>query len=113
MKDTWICCSMHDKSERRGIWYRKIKDQIQICAGREGDDEFISVTVGDTFTEKHLITLVRCLKIGDWMLTETETSRIVEENKDKVLSENEQYELYDKMRNPYNMPSERKRNGEN
>lgn len=39
------CVCMHDGAMRRGLWYRydvKI-GTIEICSGREGDDEYLKI----------------------------------------------------------------------
>lgn len=42
-EDGWICVAMHDPSGRRGLWYRLTAEGIEICAGREGDDDFVKI----------------------------------------------------------------------
>jgi hypothetical protein len=47
------CVAMHDSSGRRGLWYRIAgpdssgQTQLEICAGREGDDVSVSIPSTD------------------------------------------------------------------
>jgi len=74
--DGMMCCSMHDVSGRRGIWYRLMpKDsnwftatEIQVAAGREGDDWFAILRVGDVVSNQTIRDLLECLSVGTWML---------------------------------------------
>ncbi len=82
---------MHDPTGRRGIWYRTettptptsdgqrpIKStypavtKVEIVAGREGDDEAVTLRVGDTISLEMLHRLEGCLRIGAWMLEEAQ-----------------------------------------
>ncbi len=90
------CVSMHDPKGRRGIWYRTETEatscmrtiatsdgqrsvettypavtKIEIVAGREGDDESVTLRVGDTITLEMLYRLEGCLRVGAWMLEES------------------------------------------
>lgn len=76
------CCSMHDKSGRRGIWFREVKLGIQIVAGREGDDCEVTLTLGKTITDNSLAQLLSCLLTGAWM-QEDEGPDIMGVNKEK------------------------------
>lgn len=84
------CVSMHDPTGRRGIWYRTettptptptargrsrrplAVTKVEIVAGREGDDEEVTLRVGDTITLEMLHRLEGCLRIGAWMLEEAQ-----------------------------------------
>lgn len=87
------CVSMHDPTGRRGIWYRTettptptptsdgqrsvtstypAVTKVEIVAGREGDDEEVTLRVGDTITLEMLHHLEGCLRIGAWMLEEAQ-----------------------------------------
>lgn len=69
--DSWRCCSMHDPSGRRGIWFRfQTNGKFEICAGREGDDAKVTLQVGDTLTYTNLGQLLACLEYGAWMQEE-------------------------------------------
>lgn len=58
----WRCCSMHDPSGRRGIWYRTTETgELRIVAGREGDDA--EVLIPKEFAKP----LADCLSYGAWM----------------------------------------------
>ncbi len=87
-----VCVSMHDPTGRRGIWYRTettptlctrtastypAVTEVEIVAGREGDDEAVTMRVGDTITLEMLHRLEGCLRVGAWMLEEAaERARI-------------------------------------
>ena len=51
------CCSMHDTDGRRGIWWRRTPGTIEVCAGREGDDWHVKLSVGDVLTERTIESL--------------------------------------------------------
>lgn len=67
----WVCCSMHDPSGRRGVWFRVVAGGVEVCAGREGDDWYCKLTVGEVFSERNLRALLDCLEVGDHVLTES------------------------------------------
>lgn len=68
----WSCCSMHDPTERRGIWWRVIGDTLEIRAGREGDDVAVRLTVGNVLSQKQLRAIDDCLSVGAWMIDQSE-----------------------------------------
>lgn len=88
--DDWRCCSMHDPSGRRGIWFKtdgvdlvaddigcgmlqtETVNQIEICAGREGDDAEVTLRAGQTLTKTDVLALLGCLEVGAWMHEENE-----------------------------------------
>lgn len=47
-----------DPSKRRGLWARRRGDALELAAGREGDDAYLRLTVGDVVTAKHLDAIV-------------------------------------------------------
>jgi hypothetical protein len=54
----WILAAMNDKSGRRGIWYKPFKDGcVEVCGGREGDDNYVKLEVGQTLTEEDIKAL--------------------------------------------------------
>lgn len=77
----WSCCSFHDESGRRGIWYRLTKDGVELCAGREGDDDHVLITVGDVVTEETVRKLAGALRTGAWVLECAEYNRRYREAK--------------------------------
>lgn len=66
----WTCCSLHDPSMRRGLWYRTSDDDtsLELCAGREGDDEYIQLKVGQTLTKENLKALGSILNLNTWTM---------------------------------------------
>ena len=44
---TWIRIGRYDRAERRALWVRLGKDSIELCSGREGDDDYAKLTVDD------------------------------------------------------------------
>ena len=54
--EEWQIVAQHDL--RRGVWFREERDAggnllaVEICAGREGDDEFVRIERGDLSPEK-------------------------------------------------------------
>jgi len=41
-KPAWQIAAKHDM--RRGLWFRLTDTQIEICAGREGDDCYLTIS---------------------------------------------------------------------
>lgn len=66
----WKCISMHDPSGRRGVWFRvnSQNSTIEICAGREGDDWYSKIEVGNIISINDIKNLAECLSVGSWML---------------------------------------------
>lgn len=55
----WTLVAMNDPAGRRGIWYRQPDETtLEVCAGREGDDEYLRVAVGDTVTLSVMLSLL-------------------------------------------------------
>ena len=50
----WVEVTMADS--RRGLWIRETDGKIEVCGGREGDDVYLSFSVGETLTAEHLRT---------------------------------------------------------
>lgn len=65
----WQLVSMHDPALRRGIWFRRDGDAVEICAGREGNDFRCRIAPG-TIDAKTIAFLVECLDTGRWMVSE-------------------------------------------
>lgn len=73
----WRCAAMHDPSGRRGLWYRDVRMGpepthlellhpgprvgVEVCAGREGDDAFVALAVGQTLAAADVAALAECL----------------------------------------------------
>jgi hypothetical protein len=58
--DGWRCCANHDRSGRRGMWYRVADGRIEVRAGREGDDNYMSAPI-DSATGRGLRDLCETL----------------------------------------------------
>ena len=63
----WTLVATHDPTLRRGLWMRgDAQEGIEICAGREGDDEYVSLKPGETLTSEILSRIYTCmLSLGD------------------------------------------------
>lgn len=48
---------------RRGLWFRRDPQtgKMEICAGREGDDAHVVLTVGECLTAETVTSLEECL----------------------------------------------------
>lgn len=66
--EKWQCCSMHDESQRRGIWYRETEEGLEIRGGREGDDCRAVLKKGEVLTEEAIRRIIDVLDVGSWML---------------------------------------------
>lgn len=84
----WELCSVHDRSGRRGIWYRRINgpDQLidgmtckgplvalEVCGGREGDDYYAKFTIGEPVSREAVIGLIDVFETSSWMMEENPT----------------------------------------
>jgi hypothetical protein len=68
----WRCAAMHDKAERRGLWYLESSgftkvDSVVIVAGREGNDDRFEIQVGETMTQDKIDALMGCLQTAAWV----------------------------------------------
>lgn len=70
----WVLCAMNDESHRRGVWMRTTQDpvtkfitKLEVCAGREGDDWYVSLEPGEV-TVRQLYNLEECLNMGAAMV---------------------------------------------
>jgi len=65
-KPSWELVAMADY--RRGIWLRQNKDKtvLEVCAGREGDDEYVKLTVGEVLTAQQLSQLEGVFRAFRW-----------------------------------------------
>lgn len=65
----WQIAAQHDR--RRGLWYRTKVDidhkvlTLEICAGREGDDDYVKIERGQV-PDAVLDGLVACLQSAVW-----------------------------------------------
>jgi len=70
---TWTLIAMHDEAGRRGVWYRadiepgSQVNTIELCAGREGGDDFVRLRIGETLTYEKMQKLLQLLSTGSWM----------------------------------------------
>lgn len=48
----WVPLSIPDG--RRGIWMRVTKDKVELCSGREGDDNHVSFKLGEKVSERDI-----------------------------------------------------------
>lgn len=57
----WEAISVPDG--RRGLWLRfnLPTGKLEVCAGREGDDAYVVLSVGKRLTQKKLTSLIDCL----------------------------------------------------
>lgn len=85
-KPYWRLCAMNDPSGRRGIWYRVLPrdrldaerdavvtgrdgfDTLELCAGREGDDSYARIAVGEVITRETMMAIESVLATGAWMI---------------------------------------------
>jgi len=61
--------------DRRGLWVRKTPGLLEICAGREGDDAYVALRVGEAITEHHLVLLEDVLDTAAFALEVGEDNR--------------------------------------
>jgi len=64
----WWIAAQHDP--RRGLWYRVVEDgrkvtSLEICAGREGDDDYVKIERGQV-PDAVFDGLVACLQSAVW-----------------------------------------------
>jgi hypothetical protein len=62
----WELLCMYDPAGRRGIWTRSRLDGygIEICTGREGDDDYVIIRIGDVVTAEMLSVLLGMIDYG-------------------------------------------------
>ena len=46
---------------RRGLWVRLV-ESLELCAGREGDDDYLRLDIGQVFTRQDLHTLYELME---------------------------------------------------
>lgn len=102
----WTLAAMHDPSHRRGLWYRehpwnayeaRIAStslplyKVELCSGREGDDRYVSLEVGQIITAETLQDLRDVLESAAWMAREDgvadEDGRVVAWKKNASMNE--------------------------
>lgn len=66
----WYLAVRDDPSRRRGIWIKETRGeggrivQVELCAGREGDDAYVQIVDGQAPTARDLHDLVDCIECG-------------------------------------------------
>lgn len=68
---------MLDPAGRRGVWYRTTPvtsygetiARLEICAGREGDDNYAVLSLGETVNERTLHEFADALNTGEWCVS--------------------------------------------
>lgn len=51
---------------RRGLWMRYTKNSVDLCAGREGDDDYIKLTAGQHLTQEDIAAIVGIVLTLRW-----------------------------------------------
>lgn len=68
----WRLCAMNDPAQRRGIWYRydNFSDLkvLELCGGREGDDHYVKLELGQSITFEVIRQLMYTLSTAEWVL---------------------------------------------
>lgn len=68
---------MLDPAGRRGVWYRTTPvtcygetiTRLEICAGREGDDNYAVLLLGETVNDRTLHEFADALNTGEWCVS--------------------------------------------
>ena len=50
----WTLLVMHDPAIRRGLWCRETEGKVELCAGREGGDDYVMLKEGAAITPEML-----------------------------------------------------------
>ncbi len=67
----YVQCAQYDSDYRRAIWYRKNKDDsIEVCAGREGDDDYVKLVPGEPLTKETMAAIGDILATGTMIVDE-------------------------------------------
>ncbi len=74
----YICVTMGD--HRRGLWYRIADAGIEVCAGREGDDDHVKLRVGELVTAQQIAELAGCLESVVWARDMSSATLLIREN---------------------------------
>ncbi len=68
----WTLAAMNDPVRRRGLWYKVDNWQsptvLEVCGGREGDDYYLKLELGQTVTNINLKALDNVLSTCRWVL---------------------------------------------
>lgn len=64
VETAWRCVSMHDLDERRGVWYRRVGDTLEVRGGRWGEDGKFIARGNDANQLEHV------LSYGAWVQEE-------------------------------------------
>lgn len=63
----WKRAAAFDSCERRSIWYRENDDgSIELCGGREGDDEYVMIAPGSEVTAEIVRGIEGVLRHNAW-----------------------------------------------
>lgn len=60
----WIEVARVD--ETRGLWARVTGQVIELCSGRHGDDEIVTLELGEVVSERHLHDMREVLHSFTW-----------------------------------------------
>lgn len=66
----WNLIAMHDPADRRGVWMRHNAGEqtTEICAGREGDDDYIKFSIGEKITPQQIVALNSIMQTAMWAI---------------------------------------------
>ena len=88
MEPGWLSIALHDPASRRGVWARLTRRDgsygdgfeahhdvavIELCAGREGDDAYARLELGQLLNERNLASLWDVMITGMWILESHES----------------------------------------
>lgn len=62
----WGLIVLPDPAQRRGLWFRLQDGALELCSGREGDDCYARLSIGDHLTEKVFVDLIEVLTSLRW-----------------------------------------------
>ncbi len=66
----YVRCSKYDSASRRAIWYRTNDDgSVEVCAGREGDDNYVKLTPGVIITNEIMESIIGVFQTGEWVVS--------------------------------------------
>ena len=60
-----------ESNAHRGVWMRcpPGRNWIELCSGRDGDDNYVLLRSGDTLTPQTISAIEDCLRTGAWLLS--------------------------------------------
>jgi len=62
----WIRLFKYDNAKRRSLWIRMFDNKIEFCAGREGDDSYVSLNLKKVNTDKKMYELLDTIQTGQY-----------------------------------------------